>query len=350
MNCKYCFAAGGNHGKTGRMSKENMVKTMEFIFNNCFQENLNMVIVGGEPFLDFDIFKSIVRYGRELSEIKSQKIHFATISNGINIDSKVAEYIENEKISLIISLDSNIKEVNDFLRPTRIGISSYQYIVEHSELLIDFDGMNVNVTITPYNLNLSEIAQFLFEKLNAKSIHFAEVSSDVNEMLFTDDQINRLMKEYDKLADIIIEKYKHKEYVRCYPLTALDKIHNGIPVIKPCSALNNRCAFSPDGKIYPCDVLMYEDYCIGNIENGFDEKRIRELEKVNQDDSWCYECWARYLCGGECLSMKLWKNYEQKVLRCKLKRHICKLKLYIYENIAQYIDNEKELKCIFGGK
>jgi len=46
----------------------------------------------------------------------------------------------------------------------------------------------------------------------------------------------------------------------------------------------------------------------------------------------------------------LWKNYEQKVLRCKLKRHICKLKLYIYENIAQYIDNEKELKCIFGGK
>ena len=85
-------------------------------------------------------------------------------------------------------------------------------------------------------------------------------------MEFTNNDIEKLMEEYSVLADIIIEKYNEKDYVHCYPLTPLEKIHRHIPVIKSCSALKNRCAFSPEGNIYPCDVMMYDEYCIGNVD------------------------------------------------------------------------------------
>ena len=58
----------------------------------------------------------------------------------------------------------------------------------------------------------------------------------------------------------------------------------------------------------------------------------------------CSDCWARYLCGGECLAEKIWDNKKQKKLRCELKKHICKLKIYIYYKLitsGQEIDYEK---------
>ncbi len=347
MNCRYCFASGGDHGKRGGMSKDNIEKIFEFIFQNTSKEKIGITIVGGEPFLDFKTFREVVQYGKFQSKLVGQKVYFSTISNGINIDNVISEFVQNERLNLIVSLDSNKKEINDYLRPTRSGISSFEYIMEHLLFLRDINGFNVNVTITPFNLNISEIARFLFDELNANNIHFGEVASDEAKMVFTDEQISKLMEEYDSLADIIIKKYKEGKYVRCYPLTPLDKIHKGIPTIKSCSALKNRCAFSPEGKIYPCDVMMYDEYCIGSIENGFDEKRISDLREINIDDTWCHNCWARYLCGGECLSIKVWKNYEQRALRCKLKKHICKLKLYIYENIAGTINNTEKLNRIF---
>ena len=66
-----------------------------------------------------------------------------------------------------------------------------------------------------------------------------------------------------------------------------------------CSVLKNRCAFSPTGEIYPCDMMMYDEYRIGDIKNGFDNAAISKMRTIMQDESQCQECWARYLCGGE---------------------------------------------------
>ena len=88
----------------------------------------------------------------------------------------------------------------------------------------------------PYNLQIFRIAKFLFENKNVKNIHFSEVVSDQKDMLFTEKDIDELLIEYEKIADLIIRKIKKKEYVGCYPLTTfMEKIHNNIPTIRPCS-------------------------------------------------------------------------------------------------------------------
>lgn len=348
MMCRYCFANGGDHGKKGSASTSIIEKIYSFIIKNASKNELKITIVGGEPFLDFTNFKKVVEYANEISTLSKKRFRFSTISNGIELNEERISFLKNSEVNLVISLDSGEKVVNDYLRPMRQGASSYLKVMENMELFKPLGRMNINVTVTPYNLNISEIAKFMFDKLDAKSIHFGEVMSSDPGMEFTYDDIERLMKEYSKLADLIIERYNKKDYVHCYPLTPLEKIHRQIPVIKSCSALKNRCAFSPEGNIYPCDVMMYDEYCIGNIESGFDEKRIRELREMDKNDSWCKDCWARYLCGGECLALKSCDNSAQKELRCKLKRHIYKLKLYIYDSISNNI-SEIEMEKIFGG-
>ena len=108
---------------------------------------------------------------------------------------------------MVISLDSGEKDINDYLRPMRQGTSSYLKVMENMEFFKSLGRMNINVTVTPYNLNISEIARFMFDKLNAKSIHFGEVISNDPGMEFTNNDIEKLMEEYSVLADIIIEKY-----------------------------------------------------------------------------------------------------------------------------------------------
>lgn len=344
MKCRYCFASGGNHGKSGKMSKETVKQVLNFILKHSSKSKIEVLIVGGEPFLDFSGFKEIVTYGKTQALLNKKAIYFSTVSNGMNIDENISDFLKKEDIVLSVSLDSKEKKVNDYLRPTRNGKSSYEYIADNFRLFEGDTGLNVNVTITPYNLCVSEMAVFLFDKLNAKSIHFSEVVSDEEDMLFTEKDVDKLIEEYDELAELLIDKYKKGEFVECYPLTTfLDKIHNKLPMVRPCSVLKNKCAFSPEGKIYPCDMLMYDKYSIGDIENGFDYERINKLRKIYQDDTMCQDCWARYLCGGECLSTKMWGNIKQRQLRCKIKRHICKLKLYIYEKIITEIGNIEEI-------
>lgn len=348
MMCRYCFANGGNHGKKGSATPKTIEKIYSFIIQNASKNELKITIVGGEPFLDFSNFKKVVEYANKISDLNKKQFKFSAISNGIELDEERISFLKKNKVNLVISLDSGEKDINDYLRPMRQGTSSYLKVMENMEFFKSLGRMNINVTVTPYNLNISEIARFMFDKLNAKSIHFGEVISNDPGMEFTNNDIEKLMEEYNVLADIIIEKYNEKDYVHCYPLTPLEKIHRHIPVIKSCSALKNRCAFSPEGNIYPCDVMMYDEYCIGNVDRGFDEKRIRDLREMDKDDSWCKDCWARYLCGGECLALKSCDNRAQKELRCKLKRHIYKLRLYIYDSISNDISQD-EMKKIFGG-
>lgn len=178
MMCRYCFANGGNHGKKGSATPKTIEKIYSFIIQNASKNELKITIVGGEPFLDFSNFKKVVEYANKISDLNKKQFKFSTISNGIELDEERISFLKKNKVNLVISLDSGEKDINDYLRPMRQGTSSYLKVMENMEFFKSLGRMNINVTVTPYNLNISEIARFMFDKLNAKSIHFGEVISN----------------------------------------------------------------------------------------------------------------------------------------------------------------------------
>ena len=73
-------------------------------------------------------------------------------------------------------------------------------------------------------------------------------------------------------------------------------------VVRRCNAGINKFSVSPEGRIFPCDSFMgSEKYCIGDIYNGFNNafNEFREIRNYNVDA--CSNCWARNICGGDCM-------------------------------------------------
>lgn len=338
LNCRYCFAGQGNHGKTGKMSLDTATELVDFVLKNSSKNQLDITFIGGEPFLNMEAIQEIINYSKIVKNEYAKNVYYSIVTNGTLMTNEISEILSKSNIFTMLSIDSCEQDVNDFLRPANNGESTYKTVFAKSKYLKN--NLNINVTVTPFNMNLSKIAS-AFYSAGVTAIHFSEVISDAADMQFTERDINTLKEEYNKLIDLIIEKLEQGSNIQCYPLTTfLEKIHKRKPMLGCCSVLKNHCAFSPDGKIYPCDMMMFDEYCIGDIRRGFDNEKILLLNQVLLEEGKCEKCWARFLCGGECLSVKLWKNEEQRRLRCILKKHICSLKLYLYDYIQK---NLKEL-------
>lgn len=343
LRCKYCFVNDNHDNKGGVLSKENAEKILDFIFKHLSHKDyLIITLMGGEPFMNMETFKYILEYGSYLGKIHNKKVEFITTTNAVLLDDERIAILEKYNVGFIMSLDSHIKEVNDYLRSdNKNGISVYEKVHDVIEKVKNKIDLHINVTITPLNLNIFDTAKYLYEK-GVKNIHFYLCDSDRQEMQFRKEHINILKCEYEKICDYILKKMEEGLIITCQPLTDnMKKLHLKQPVFFPCSTLKNRAAFDSDGNMYPCIVLMESNTSFGNINNRIEADKLLYLKKTMLAEKDCDSCWARYLCGGECLSSKLWDNLEQKKLRCSLKRHIFALRIYMYDYIithkAKYI-------------
>jgi len=61
---------------------------------------------------------------------------------------------------------------------------------------------------------------------------------------------------------------------------------------------------SVDGKFYPCERTVGDDFVIGDVDNGVDLRRVKALIDgyLRLSDGDCSDCWAVRLCK-VCFSM-----------------------------------------------
>ena len=98
-----------------------------------------------------------------------------------------------------------------------------------------------------------------------------------------------------------------------------------------------------EGNIYPCDVLMYDEYALGNIYTGMDEnKLIKMREKFGKPEE-CANCWARYICGGKCFAEMQGSIKANHKFMCIMRQYMVESTLYIYDyiqtNKPEYLEN-----------
>ena len=130
LACKYCFADEGEyHGKRELMSYEVGRKALDFLVaNSGSRTNLEVDFFGGEPLMNFEVVKQLVKYGRSLEEPNNKKFRFTLTTNGVLLDDDILEFANKEMSNLVLSLDGR-KEVHDLMRPRRGGQGSYDTVV-----------------------------------------------------------------------------------------------------------------------------------------------------------------------------------------------------------------------------
>jgi len=306
MKCRYCFASQGNFGmKPSLMSLETGKKAADFLLEKSDGiKNLEVDFFGGEPLLVFDMLKELVCYCREKEKETGKCFNFTLTTNGLLLSDEVINWIIDNKISIILSLDGR-KQTNDKYRLLQNGEGTYDLIVPKIKKAIASKPASYYVrgTFTRENLDFADDLIHMVELgFDCLSLEPAVGSGDA--FPIKEEDLPRVLKEYEKLTDVLLDYYISGKDVHFF--------HYNLDLLKgPCLAKRSTgcgagieyLVITPEGDIYPCHQFVGEDaFYMGNIYTGeFKTSLRREFahnQLINKEE--CRKCWARYYCGGGC--------------------------------------------------
>lgn len=308
LACKYCFAEEGEyHGRRAIMSYEVGKKALDFLIaNSGKRRNLEVDFFGGEPLMNFQVVKDLVKYGREQEKIHDKHFRFTLTTNGILLDEDVMEFVNEEMDNVVLSIDGR-KEVNDFMRPSRNGKGSYDIILPKFIKLAESRKQAkyyVRGTFTRNNLDFSKDVAHLAE-LGFKQISMEPVVSLPEEpYAITEEDIPVICEEYDRLAKYMIQSKKEgKEFNFFHFMVDLSGGPCVAKRLSGCGSGTEYLAVTPWGDIYPCHQFVGEEgFLLGNVDEGIKRDDIvEEFKHCNvYSKEKCKECFARYYCSGGC--------------------------------------------------
>lgn len=309
LRCKYCFASTGDFG-TGRklMPLEIGKKAIDFLLENSGnRRNLELDFFGGEPLMNFDTVKEVVKYARSREAEFGKRFRFTITTNGMLLDDDKIDFINREMSNVVLSIDGR-KEVNDRMRPNVAGHGSYDTILPKFKKLVaarDRDkDWYVRGTFTKYNLDFSEDVFSLYnEGFDQISVEPVVCEAEYPYAL-TEAELPAVFAEYERLAARLLENDRQGKHFNFFHfMIDLDQGPCAIKRLRGCGCGNEYVAVTPDGDIYPCHQFVgIEEYKMGSLEDGtFDmdmKQKFAGTHIYNKPS--CRDCWARFYCSGGC--------------------------------------------------
>ena len=320
FRCKYCFAEHGeNYSENEKTIDLKTIKNaLDFAISDYFSnaENIRIEMVGGgENFLKIEKVKEILDTAETLCKNAKKNFDAFILSNGSLMNEEILRTVDRNYVSLGISLDGR-REINDYQRPDASGKGTYDLISKNIEYVLqNAKSRSVKnlwglVVITAKTGNLMDVlAEYKQRGINSVQMRLVRVPND-SEFSVSGENIFKIKKMYKDLID----SFK-KDIDQCdisnikmilndsdYLGKILVRLFKQKIVNTRCLAGKNKISITANGDIYPCDAFVGIDrYKIGNI-NG--SKQLFENDfvcmSVDKRDE-CKKCWAKYLCGGDCL-------------------------------------------------
>jgi uncharacterized protein len=308
LACRYCFAEEGEyHGRRAFMSLEVGKKALDFLIEHSGnRRNLEVDFFGGEPLMNFGVVKQLVEYGREQEKLHNKKFRFTITTNGVLLNDEIMEFCNKEMGNVVLSIDGR-KEVNDYMRPFRNKKGSYDLIVPKFKKFAESrnqDRYYVRGTFTHENLDFSNdvlhLADLGFRQISVEPV----VSLPEEEYAIREEDIDKICKEYDKLAVEMLQREKEGRWFNFFHF--MIDLEGGPCVAKRlsgCGSGTEYLAVTPWGDLYPCHQFVgEEEYLLGNVFDGIKKEEIRdEFKHCNvYAKEKCRDCFAKFYCSGGC--------------------------------------------------
>lgn len=308
LNCSYCFASQGKYkGDRALMSFEVGKQAFDFLIaNSGTRKNLEVDFFGGEPLMNFDVVKQLVKYARSIEKQHNKNFRFTLTTNGVLLDDEIIEFLNKEMSNVVLSLDGR-KHVHDHFRKYYTGKGSYDDIVPKFQRLVDKRGGKnyyVRGTFTHNNPDFTE------DILHMADLGFTELSMEPvvcppsDPYALTEEDMPILFDQYEKLAVEMIKRKKNGNGFVFYHY--MIDLKNGPCIYKRitgCGSGIEYMAVTPWGELYPCHQFVGDPkYSLGNVWDGVLNKSAQdEFRSCNAySRSECKDCWAKLYCSGGC--------------------------------------------------
>lgn len=309
LNCEYCFAGKGEYGGAdkGLMSLEVGKRAIDFLIENSgTRKNLEVDFFGGEPLLNWNVCKELVKYARALEKTHDKNFRFTLTTNGLLIDDNVIDFSNKEMSNVVLSLDGRQK-VHDRLRKSPSGKGSYDLIIDNFKRFAASRNQKnyyIRGTYTHFNTDFSNdlihMADLGFKELSVEPV----VCAPEEPWALTQDDLPVLKQQYQVLADEMLKRYRNGNSFTFYHYM-IDLDHGPCIVkrISGCGVGTEYMAVTPSGDLFPCHQFVGDDkFKLGNIYEGVTNTEIiKQFKTCNvYSHKECKDCFAKLYCSGGC--------------------------------------------------
>lgn len=341
LGCKYCFAGtGGFGGPRGLMDLKTGKKAIDFLFTaSKTRKHIELDYFGGEPLLNFAVVKELIVYGKEKAQQTGKQLKQTLTTNTILLNEEAISFLNQEKVSLILSIDGR-PEVHNRMRPFMGGQASYQRVSAAIKKYLTAPGLHdyyVRGTYTHYNLDFSEDVKHLvkegFDQVSLEPV----VAAPEDEYALKEEDLPVLFTQYEKIAEEWLDAQHQGQPFNFFHYNISLNRGPCLPRrLSGCGAGHEYLAVTPEGELYPCHQFVGKpEFLLGTVETGLLKKDIRDqfirANVLNKEE--CRSCWARFFCGGGChanaynLNKDLYLPYS---LGCKLQKKRIECAIYVH--------------------
>lgn len=310
LACKYCFASQGDYGGVKRelMSFDVAKRAVDFLISMSGpRQHCEIDFFGGEPLLNWDVVKQTVEYIESIQDQHNKIFKLTLTTNGVLLTQDKIDYVNKHNMSLVLSIDGR-EDVHNRMRPSAGGTDTYKTVAKNLVNAVkQRDGREYYVrgTYTHNNLDFTKDVMAMSD-LGFEHLSMEPVVGKEGEYVLRDEDLPILEKEYEKLADLYLQRQKEGWGEKFNFFHFRMDLYRGPCMAKRlrgCGAGHEYMAVVPNGDIYPCHQFVGRDgYVLGNVYEGLKNFDIpREFRNTHVfTKPTCAACWAKFFCSGGC--------------------------------------------------
>lgn len=365
FRCKYCFASHGENYVSieKQLDEKRIIEALEYMIFKLYKDKKNIrieMVGGGENLLAPQIIKCILDNAEVMCEKAGKYLDAFILTNGSIMSEEILSVLDRQYVGLGISLDGN-KETNDYLRPDMKGEGTYDRVLSTVDYIYK-NAKNRSVknvwgltVVTSKTKRLMDVLE-VFKEHNVNTVQMRVVRiDDESELSMGGDNLSvakRLYREFVDELKAMIEKGQ----IDIIKMILNDSDYFGKILVRilrqevsntRCMAGRNKVSIAANGEIYPCDAFVgVEKYKLGKIGDPVEDLDSDFARISVESRSVCSECWAKYMCGGDCHHNSYLHSgdiYEPQKDFCDLQKYLIELGLELANCISKKEDVAKEL-------
>lgn len=299
LRCTYCYL----HKTEEAMSEATGRAAIEAVFRSAIGHGFKAVklkYAGGEATLNFSLVRGLHHHARLLAEQTGLKLQEVVLSNGVALSSSMLNFIHNENIRLMISLDG-VGATHNAQRIFANGRGSFAQVERGIHRALK-QGVtpHLSITVTGHTANrLADAVTFALEQdlfFNLNFYRDNNYSCSPETLQAEDEQLIRGMKT--AFAKIEAKLPRHSL------ITALvDRSNFSSPHQHTCGVDQNYMVIDQHGRIARCHMEIERTISDVFEEDPLAAMKSRPFDFQNlavDDKEGCCECEWRYWCAGGC--------------------------------------------------
>jgi len=250
LACDYCFTWNAKHKR--KSITEGMAKKIIkwWLPQTDDTQNNQLSFWGGEPLLEYELMKKLVRFASNMCEqIGHKPLEYGGTTNGLlYTPDKVEWCLENNSL-FMVSLDG-IQPLHDKHRILPSGKGSWKIIDKNLRAALKiFPQQKIRSSLTDDTIEyFFESIQYFVEDLGITDLAY----SPVYENEWNQKSLDILAEQFELIINFVIKKAKEGTIVSLKHLNDEANLSGKKTIRNPCGAGRGYSAWSVDGFMFPC--------------------------------------------------------------------------------------------------